>query len=357
MRAEALLPDMIRRAGQSPHAVLEGLDAPLRALGFAPRSTSQGPRAVLWTRGAPRLLFSGHVDVVPVGEGWTRAPHGGELAEGRIWGRGACDMLGGVAAFVGAAALARDAPCAVLLTTDEEIGMRAAEGAIAAGLLDGLESVLVGEPTGFAIGRAEKGVMWLRLSTKGRNAHGSMPELGDNAADRMVRVLRALQDAPNLGRHPLLGVPTRNLGRLASGEAVNQVPASAMAEIDVRYLPGASPEEIVATVREAAKRAGEEVGIEVLSNHAPFETPEDSLLVRACREALREVRGDAPAPIGLPYGTEASKFAPLGLDCVILGPGEQALAHTNRESILVASLHEAERVYARLLEGSARRAA
>src|SRR5581483_6760616 len=100
MRAEALLPDLIRRAGRSPAEVIEGVAPHLEALGFRERRTREGPEAVLFTRGAARLALSGHVDVVPVGEGWTHDPHGGEVAHGRIWGRGACDMLGAVAAYV-----------------------------------------------------------------------------------------------------------------------------------------------------------------------------------------------------------------------------------------------------------------
>jgi len=349
VRAEALLPDLIRRAGRSPHDVLAGVEPALRALGFAPRRTREGPEAVLWTRGSPRLALSGHVDVVPVGEGWKQDPHGGALAEGRVWGRGACDMLGAVAAFAGAAELAPDAPCAILLTTDEETRMGAAEGALRDGLLSGLEAVVVGEPTGLAVGTAEKGVLWMRARTAGRNAHGSMPELGDNAADRLVRALHALQAAPLPGHHALLGRPTLNVGRLAAGEAVNQVPASASAELDIRYLPGMDAAGVERHLMQAFGRAGEAPGLETIGHHPPFETSADARLVKAAAGAVASVRGQPPEVVGFPYGTEASRYAPAGLDCVILGPGEPALAHTNRESVRVDALREAEEIYAALL--------
>ncbi|MEA3202327.1 MAG: succinyl-diaminopimelate desuccinylase [Thermoplasmata archaeon] len=353
MRAEALLPDLIRRAGRSPHDVIAGVAPHLAALGFAERRTREGPEAVLFTRGKPTLCLSGHVDVVPEGEGWTRDPHGGETAEGRIWGRGACDMLGAVAAYAGAAGLAPDAPCAILLTTDEETKMGAAEGALRDGLLLGIRGVVVGEPTSFAVGRAEKGVLWLRVRTQGRNAHGSMPELGDNAADRLVRALHALQGAPLPGRHPLLGAPTLSLGKLASGEAVNQVPASAAAELDIRYLPGMAHDQVNVHLTTAFARAGESPRVETLGHHPPFETPEDAPLVQAAVRAVAKARGAAPPVLGLPYGTEASRYAPAGFPCVILGPGEQALAHTNQESIAIAALREAEETYAFLLRDAA----
>lgn len=357
MDAAALLPTLIQAAGRSPEAVLEALDAPLRALGFAPRRTKETPAAVLWTRGSPRILLSGHVDVVPVGEGWTRDAHGGDIAEGRVWGRGACDMLGAIACYVGAAARVPAAPCAILLTTDEETRMRAAEVALEEGLLAGFDAVVVGEPTGFAVGIAEKGVLWLRLRTQGRNAHGSMPELGDNAAERLVRALHALASAPMPGEHALLGRATRNLGTLRAGEAVNQVPASAYAEIDVRYLPGMDAQAILDDLLRAARAAGEAPSIEVLSNHAPFETPADSALVRAAVAAVERARGAPARVLGLPYGTEASKFAPAGFACVIFGPGEPALAHTNRESIALDALREGEAAYAHLLAAYAGRGA
>ena len=357
MRAEAILPDLIRRAGESPAAVLAGVEPALLALGFRARRTTAGPEAVLWTRGAaPRLALSGHVDVVPVGEGWQRDPHGGEVADGRVWGRGACDMLGAVAAFVGAAALVPDAPCAILLTTDEETRMGAAEAALREGLLAGLEAVVVGEPTDFAVGRAEKGVLWLRVRTSGRNAHGSMPELGDNAAERLVRALAAAQGMALPGEHALLGKPTLNLGTLRAGEAVNQVPASATAELDLRYLPGTTSDALMQALWTRFREAGESPSIEIVSHHPPFETRANAPLVKAAQGAVAAVRGDAQV-LGLPYGTEASRYAPAGLDCVILGPGEPGLAHTNRESVRLDALRDAERIYADLLVAYAGRRA
>ena len=344
MDVVALLQRLVRAAGKGPEAVLAELEAPLVAAGMTPRATRAQPSAVAWTRGRARIAFSGHVDVVPVGEGWTRDPHGGELAEGRVWGRGACDMLAGVAASVAAASRSR-APCAILLTTDEETGMRAASHALAEGLLEGVEAVVVGEPTDMAVGVAEKGVLWLRVTARGRNAHGSMPELGDNAAQRLVRALHAIGALRWEGEHPLLGRPTLNLGTLRAGEAVNQVPASAVAELDLRYLPGAKADDIVARLREAAR---EPVEVDVLSDHAPFEVAPDARLARAA------VRAAGTRALGLPYGTEASKYAPAGIPSVILGPGEPGLAHTSRESVRVEALERAVEVYAELIEEYAR---
>ena len=344
MQPAPLLQQLIRAAGRSPDAALDEMAAALEPLGFAPHETTRGPRAVMWRRGAPRLALSGHVDIVPDGEGWARDPHGGEIADGAVWGRGACDMLGSVAAFAAAAAAAPTAPCAILLTTDEETRMAAAEGALEQGLLQGIEAVVVGEPTSFAVGIAEKGVLWLRVRAHGRNAHGSMPELGDNAAERLLRAWQGIASLKLDGEHALLGRPTRNLGKLRAGDAVNQVPALAEAEIDLRYLPGLREKELIEALRGAAR---EPVDIEIISHHAPFETPRDHPLVAAA------MRAGGRAIVGLPYGTEASKYAPAGMPCVIFGPGDQALAHTNREHIFIADLDAGARAYAALLEAYA----
>lgn len=353
-----LLARLVRAARDGPEAVLAALEPDLRRMGFSPRATRGSPRAVLWTRGAPaRLLFSGHVDVVPAGEGWTRDPFGGEVEDGRVWGRGTGDMLGGVAAAVAAAARRPGLPSALLLTTDEETGMAAAVHAVEEGLLRGVEAVVVGEPTSLDVGLAEKGVLWLRVTTAGRNAHGSMPHLGDNAAVRLARVVAAIEAMPPFaGDHRLLGQPTRNLGTLHSGEAVNQVPALGRAEYDVRYLPGTDVREVLEAFRAAIAASGERATVEVLSHHPPFEVAAEHPLVQRAQAAVAAARGGrAPRLLGLPYGTEASKFAPEGVACVILGPGEAALAHTNRESVPVEALEHAADAYARLMDAYAER--
>lgn len=351
-----LLGRLVRAAREGPSAVLAVLEPELRALGFSSRATVGAPHAVLWTRGVrPRLLLSGHVDVVPAGEGWTRDPFGGEVDEGRVWGRGSADMLGGVAAFVEAARRRPEVPCGILLTPDEETRMHAAVHAVQEGFLSGFEAAVVGEPTSLEVGHAEKGVLWLRVVTSGRNAHGSMPHLGENAAARLVQVVGSIESrAFPSATHALLGRATRNLGTLRSGEAVNQVPALGVAEYDVRYLPGTRAREVLARFEAAIVQSGEDARIEILSDHPPFEVPAEHALVQAARGAVARARGGAePRLLGLPYGTEASKFAPAGLPCVILGPGEAALAHTNRESVPVEALGQAAEAYALLLDAYA----
>ncbi|MFA5860154.1 MAG: M20/M25/M40 family metallo-hydrolase [Candidatus Thermoplasmatota archaeon] len=340
----ALLADLIRAARGGPLAVLARVERELLPMGFTARRTKGEPTAVLFARGAPRFVLSGHVDVVPVGEGWTREPFGGQTAEGRVWGRGASDMLGSVACFV-AAARATRSPCAILLTTDEETTMRAAELAIEEGLLSGFDGVVVGEPTSMQVGIAEKGVLWVRVDAVGTNAHGSMPELGDNAVARIVRIADRLANYRPPGKHPLLGEATASLDRIGGGEAVNQVPATAFLELDVRYLPGTSQEDVLRAVRDAVAPEHEKASVSAISSHLPFETSADAPLARAALAA------GGRGTVALPYGTEASKYAPAGIPTIILGPGDPAVAHTDHESIAIADLDAGARAYAALLDG------
>lgn len=202
------------------------------------------------------------------------------------------------------------------------------------------------------VGVAEKGVLWLRVDATGVNAHGSMPELGDNAVERIVRVASriATSGTRSKGEHALLGRATMSVNKVSGGDAVNQVPARASLEIDARFLPGTTQEDVLAPVRAALAPEGGRATLHVLASHAPFETPADGPLARAALDASRTAGVAGARAIGLPYGTEASKFAPAGIPTVILGPGEPGLAHTDHESIRLADLEAGAVAYARLLE-------
>ncbi|MHB8605292.1 MAG: M20/M25/M40 family metallo-hydrolase [Thermoplasmatota archaeon] len=285
------------------------------------------------------VVFSGHVDVVPPGEGWNAFD--AHVASGRVVGRGACDMLGPVACFLELAARRPDLPIAIALTTDEETMMSDAESLLASRALDGALGVVVGEPTDFEVGVAEKGVMWARLVALGRAAHASMPEKGENAITKLLAACAALERVPAQSPHARLGRATMSLDMLRAGTQVNVVPERAEAEIDFRFLPPRSAKEQLALVTETARAFG--VAVAPISMHEPFEAHAASRILAAAK------RTGAAGEVGLPYGTEASKFSPA-FDCIILGPGERALAHTRGESIAVADLERGVDLYERLAD-------
>ncbi|MGH9165226.1 MAG: M20 family metallopeptidase, partial [Acidimicrobiales bacterium] len=212
-----------------------------------------GRASLLATVGAgdgrrPTLLVNGHLDVVPVDRaGWTRDPFAAELEDGRLYGRGTADMKGGIAAAIEALAALRRAgrepACDVVfhLVADEERGgalgteVLVAEGRVRA------DACVVPEPTGLALGVAERGLMNAVITVSGRPVHASEPRLGVSAVEKAARIVLALHGADFGGpAHPLLGRPSCNVGLIAGGDATNIVAPSCRLEIDRRLLPGAT---------------------------------------------------------------------------------------------------------------------
>lgn len=310
----------------------------------------------------PGLLFSGHVDVVPPGGvPWTVEPFGGEVRDGKLYGRGSCDMKSGVAALVTAAgALARSGvrlrgDLVVALTADEERNCLGAEALVNEPLFEGLGAVIVAEPTALELYVAEKGAFWVEVTFTGKTAHGSMPHLGANAvsaaADFLMRWERAYSTREPV--HPLLGTPTLNAGVISGGVKVNVVPDRCTVELDMRTVPpldhgelGAALQQVLREVTEA--RPGTGVEIRVLSDRPPVSCPADSELAQALAEAVQEIAGVDPAPRGVPYCTEACIWVPrLGIPAVICGPGSPGMAHQPDEFVPVAEVERAAEIYLR----------
>ena len=242
----------------------------LEEAGFATRTVDLAPgRPNLIARiagtdpDAPALGFTGHIDIVPLGEApWRHDPFAGETDGDLLYGRGSSDMKGGVAAMVVAArAIARDrrrrAGIELVLTAGEETGCARAPAEIVEvpGSLGRVGALVVGEPTGLAPRLGHRGVIWIRLRFKGRTAHASMPHEGDNAVLKAARAAVLLSEYDFGGiAHPALGRPTLNVGRLEGGLNLNSVPDSAVLGIDIRPIPGQSSGAILAELRAPAAR-------------------------------------------------------------------------------------------------------
>lgn len=313
--------------------------------------------ATLHGRGpGPTLVFSGHVDTVPAGDGWTRDPFGGAVEDGRLYGRGASDMKGGVAGML--VALQRLAAVrgrwsgsvVVHVVPDEEPGgQEGAEVLLAKGLIAG-DAVIVTEPSGLRVFRAQKGNIFAAARVTGRSAHGSMPEHGDNAVSRAVRLAVDLEErlAPRLRtrRHPLLGSATLSVNTIAGGSRTNVVPDECVLTIDRRIVPGETLEdartELEAFVGDRAEVTYEHAG-------AAFDTPAEHWLVRAAVQAVRAVRGDDP-PIGGLVGSSDARYyaAGAGIPTIIVGPGSMDQAHVPDEWVDVRLLGLSVDLYRRL---------
>jgi succinyl-diaminopimelate desuccinylase len=193
----------------------------------------------------PPIAFTGHTDTVPLGaQTWTVAPHGGIVKDGRLWGRGASDMKSGVAAFVVAtlehAGHLEGTPGVVLyITAGEETGSEGAFMLARRGMRGQAGALVVAEPTTNRPMCGHKGALWLKATTRGVTAHGSMPEKGVNAIYAAARAVGRLEAFDfNVARHPIMGAPTLNVGTLHGGLNLNSVPDRAEIGIDIRTIPG-----------------------------------------------------------------------------------------------------------------------
>lgn len=333
----------------------------------------QPPRhnLVTWCEGrhgidaGPLLVFEAHQDTVPV-EGMTIPPFTPDSRDGRIYGRGACDVKGPLAAMM--AALHRllredrrpDATLVLACSVNEEFGCTGARELAALWGSDSAavfqrdpDGVVVAEPTRLNLVTAHKGVTRWRCSTSGVACHSSTPEQGRNAIYAMARVVSALEDyardtVPGLASHPRLGTPTLSVGLIAGGISVNVVPDACTIEIDRRLLPGEDPE---AAYRHAVQAATERAGV-TAAHEAPYiatpALPDDSNEALAARiEAAASGQAHRPLREAAAYCSDASHFASRW-PTVVFGPGDIAQAHTKDEWITVEQLERGAEIYFRL---------
>ncbi len=305
-------------------------------------------------RRAP-LCFSGHVDTVPLGNApWSHDPHGGEIADGKLWGRGSSDMKSGVAAFVTASLrIARrvrsDAGLVLVITAGEERGCEGAFHLLGLGsALGQAGAFVVAEPTSNRPVVGHKGALWLEARTRGVTAHGSMPEQGVNAVYRAARAVCELAEVRfGVEAHPLLGAPTLNVGRIQGGLNINSVPDECVIGIDIRTVPGQAHREIRDNL---AARLGDDVELRSIVDVEGIWTDPEHPWIQEVLGTVADVTGARSQPGGVPYFTDGSALARAYPDApgLVLGPGEAELAHQTDEFCRVDRIEEAVEIYERL---------
>lgn len=329
----------------------------LERAGLEVRRVSSGPRRnnllARW-RGGGRLVLSGHLDTVPFTESdWDVHPLSGALVGERIFGRGTSDMKGGLAAMTTAAcrAVREEAPPFTLLfTVGEELGCRGAQDVLAHGHLPAAPIVVIGESTNNSLRFGHKGATWLRLTSTGRAAHGSRPELGRNAVTALMKAVLAITGSFRPAEHRHLGRPTINVGTFTGGVQPNVVPDVASAELDFRTVPGTDGDEILRIARES----GTDLLVETLLDLAPVWTDPSTVLSRHLREVVESHRrGPASEELAVSYFTDGSVLADRpGATVYVCGPGDPDQPHTANESCSVARIAEAETIYHQLIHAA-----
>ena len=298
-----------------------------------------------------RIILAPHMDTV-----------GGDLDKifrptkkgERLHGRGACDTKGSVAVMFHAmehlAKRHRPANTEIVFIgfVDEECNQTGSRAFSKLKLKANL--ALVGEPTRCRVVTAHKGDLWLRLSTRGKAAHGARPELGRNAVHTMAKCIDTIETeyAQNLlkRRHPVLGHPTINTGIVRGGSQPNIVPDVCEADLDRRTLPGESFTTISREIGEVLKKRGLKARLTNVKGHTcpAMETDPTLPMVQQLMRTVRQTK-----PLGVDYYCDAANIAATGVPAIVWGPGDIAQAHTADEWISIRQIERGMDVLTRFL--------
>jgi acetylornithine deacetylase/succinyl-diaminopimelate desuccinylase-like protein len=306
--------------------------------------------------GRPRILLGPHLDTVGVA-GMTIDPFGGGVRDGKLWGRGACDTKGPMAAMLWGLhenrGILADLPVAVdfVAFMGEESGQWGSKdfarqhGSI-------YQFALVGEPTSMEVVHVTKGSLWATLRATGRAAHSSMPEKGENAILKLARAIDRLDC--HLGAelagytHPVLGHSTLNIGVIRGGTRPNIVPDHAEAELDIRITPSLTAAGGALRLLEETI-ASYELPVSIVHPHEnpPMETDPDHPVIRR----LLETGGTRLT--GAPWFSDAAHLSAGGIPGICIGPGSIDQAHTADEFITIEALEKGAEFFTRFIRGMA----
>jgi acetylornithine deacetylase/succinyl-diaminopimelate desuccinylase len=314
--------------------------------------------------GGKRLMLNGHTDTVrPYG---MKAPYDPVIREGRIYGRGACDMKAGVATMMMALLALQRAKIPlkgdVIFTgvINEELKSEGTEAIVTRG--PKADFAIVGEPTELSIAPGHRGLEWLDIVIEGKTAHGGVPERGVNAISKAAKLLRAIEEdlIPRLAarEHPGVGKSILNFGTIHGGDQPSSVAGRCVLQLDRRYTPEESLEQVFRDFEEIFEKLRKEdpdfkatlhrnPDNMATMDHLPVYVEPEHPLVRALMKAHREVRGEEARCLPKTGWTDASLLANYGnIPAVNLGPGSVAQAHREDEYVAISHLKPAALIYA-----------
>jgi acetylornithine deacetylase len=366
-----LLQDLVRLPSVNPmgrdlphdmiyeHRVTAYLEDFFRGLGVAWERQSVAPeRDNIVARcdppGARRtVMFEAHQDTVPI-DHMTIDPFGGNIEGGKLYGRGACDIKGGMAAMLAAfARIVKDKPrgaanVIMACTVDEEFTFRGVQELVKRGVR--ADMAVVAEPTQLRIVHAHKGVARWHVHTSGRSCHASQPEKGVNALYRMARVLLAIERYAERLRSttidPLLGPATMSVGRIEGGTSVNTVPDRCRIEVDRRLVPGEDPQAAPGQLLAFLKQEGIDFPVTAdppWMSKVALSPKLSGELVDLLGHAVDGMLGSHQIE-GVPYGTDAASIAEAGVPAVVFGPGDIGRAHTCDEWVPLDEVEKASEI-------------
>jgi len=340
-------------------AIAVALAAVLRDWGLDVRMVDAAPGrpSVVATRrgrgrGGKSLMFNGHLDVVGT-DGMTHAPFDAFETGGRIYGRGASDMKGGVAAMCAAATRLPDdlvGDVIIAAVADEEWQSAGTASVLDAGVR--ADAAIVTEPTGLRLMPAHRGFVWLEIRVAGRAAHGSRWDLGVDAIREAGFLLAELDqiDSARLPsrEHRLLGRPSLHASTIGGGSGLSTYPDRCILRVERRTIPGETLADVEREFAEACERvrrarASFRAEVEVLFAQPPSDVDDDAPIARAIAAELRE-RGLDPAPLGMSAWTDAALLNRAGIPAVCFGPGDMGLAHAAEEFIPTEEIERATEI-------------
>jgi acetylornithine deacetylase len=295
----------------------------------------------------PTLALCAHLDTVSI-DGMTIPPLEPRLEDGRMYGRGAYDMKGSVAAImVALAALVRRPPPGTVLAAlvaDEEYASIGASDFVRRHPCD---ACIVTEPSEGRLILAHKGFVWAELETRGVAAHGSRWQEGDSAIGRMGRIIAALEDfdRTELRRrtHPLLGPASLHCAMVAGGEGWSTYAPHCTLRVERRTLPGEIPARVLRELEDVIASAGEVAQVREVLSRSPLECAPDSTIARVVRDGVTAIAGAVPEDAGVAYWMDAAIFADAGSATVNYGP-TGAGAHSAVEWVELDSVVRCARI-------------
>lgn len=379
MEVAKLLQDLVRLPSVNPmgrdlpkeitleHRVTAYLEGFFRDLGVPwERQTIAPGRDNIFARcdvpGATRtIMLEAHQDTVPI-DNMIVEPFGGKIENGRLYGRGACDIKGGMACMLWAfARMVKDKPrgaanVIMACTVDEEHTFQGVK--VLAGSGPKADFAVVAEPTQLNIVHAHKGVVRWNMMTAGKSCHSSSPERGVNAVYRMGRLLQAIERYAEHLRgtrvDPLLGPATLSIGMIAGGTSVNTVPDRCRIEVDRRVVTGEdpdnAPDELMAYLKDKGNLDFPVECDRPWMSKGALSPKLSGELTKLLGQAINSVVGKHEVQV-VPFGTDASTLADAGIPSVVFGPGDIACAHTKDEWVPLDEVQKAGEILYRMVCG------